>query len=194
MYLRLNVKVKSLSGKTSDLIDRSIPVHKSFRQGAIASSPLFNNSVIDAQKKVEMSFIFRGLDLSLLNYADDILNLSRILALTDKNFASLSEEHNDIGLKFNPSKSECIKFNSKRPGPDSTTGTFSDSDIELSSSLTDLGLPLGTDLKSTCAGLLRHFSTNARTAYGLLVNAKTRYRKKFWIDSISLTQPLMSKP
>ena len=124
-----------------------------------------------------MSFIFRGLDLSLLNYADDILNLSRTLALIEKNFASLSEEYNDIGLKFNPSKSECIKFNSKRPGSDSTTVTLGDSDIELSSSLTYLGLPLGTDLKSTCAGLLGHFSTKARTAYVLLVNAKTRYSK-----------------
>ena len=52
-----------------------------------------------------------------------------------------------------------------------------DSGIEPSSSLTYLGLPLGTDLKSTCAGLLGHFSTKARTAYGLLVNAKTRYSK-----------------
>ena len=82
-----------------------------------------------------------------MNYADDILNLSRTLALIEKNFAGLSEGHNNIGLKFNPSKIECIKFNSKRPGSDCTTVTLGDSDIELSSSLTYLGLPLGTDLK-----------------------------------------------
>ena len=93
MYRKLNVKVKSLSGKNSDLIDSSIPVHIGIRQGAITSPPLFNNSVINAQKKVDMSFIFRCLDLSLLlNYADDILNLSRTRALIEKNFASLSEE------------------------------------------------------------------------------------------------------
>ena len=165
IYRRLNVKVKSLSGNSSDLIDRSIPVHKGIRQGAIPSPPLFNNSVINAQKKVDTSFIFRGLDLSLLNYADYILNLSRTIALIEKNFASLSEEYNDIGLNFNPSKSQCFKFNSKRPGSDSTTVTLGDSDIELSSSLTYLGLPLGTDLKSTCAGLLGYFSTKARKAY-----------------------------
>ncbi|XP_065582962.1 uncharacterized protein LOC136042033 [Artemia franciscana] len=113
MYRRLNVKVKSLSGENSDLIERSIPVHKSIRQGTITSPPLFNNSVIDAQKKADMSFIFEGLGLSLLNYADDVLNLRRTLALIEKNFASLSEEYNDIGLNFNPSNSECIKFNSK---------------------------------------------------------------------------------
>ena len=61
MYRRLNVKVKSLSRKNSDLIDRSILVHKGIRQGAITSPPLFNNSVINAQKKVDMSFIFRCL-------------------------------------------------------------------------------------------------------------------------------------
>ena len=86
-----------------------------------------------------MSFIFHGLDLSLLNCADGILNLSKTLALIEKNFTSLSEEHNDIVLKFSPSKIECIKFNSKRPGSDSTTVTLGESDIELLSSLTYLG-------------------------------------------------------
>ena len=52
MYQRLNVKVKSFSGKNSDLIDGAIPVRKGIRQGAITSPPLFNNSVIDTQKKV----------------------------------------------------------------------------------------------------------------------------------------------
>jgi len=77
-----------------------------------------------------MSFIFCGLDLSLLNYADNILNLSWTLALIDKNFASLSEEYNDISLNFNLSKSECFKFNSKQPGSDSTTVTLGDFDIK----------------------------------------------------------------
>ena len=86
MRRRLNVKVKSLSCKNSDLFDGAIPVHKGIRQGAITSPPLFNNSVIDAQKKVEISYIFRGLGLSPLNYADDTLNLSRTLNLIEKNF------------------------------------------------------------------------------------------------------------
>ena len=79
-----------------------------------------------------MGFIFRGLDLLLLNYADDTLNLSRTVALIEKNFASLSEERNEISLKCNPSKSEFIKFNSKRPGSDSATVTLGDSGIEFS--------------------------------------------------------------
>ena len=99
-----------------------------------------------------------------MNYTDDILNLSRTLALIEKNFASLSEKYKDIGLNFNPSKSECIKFKSKRPGSDSTTVRVTDSTTV-------------TDLKRTCGGLLGHFNTKARTAYGLLVNAKTRYSK-----------------
>ena len=43
-----------------------------FRQGGI-----YNCSVLGAQIKVATSFIFRDLDLSLANYADDILNLGR---------------------------------------------------------------------------------------------------------------------
>ena len=42
-----------------------------------SSPPLYNNSVRESQKDVEMSFTFRGIDISLLNYADDVLNLSR---------------------------------------------------------------------------------------------------------------------
>ena len=45
-------------------------------QGGMSSPQLHNNSVLESQKKVSKKFIY----LSLLNYADNILNLGRTVA------------------------------------------------------------------------------------------------------------------
>ena len=46
----------------------------------MSSPPFYNNSVLEVHKKVQTPFIFRSLDLSHLNYADDVLNLSRTIS------------------------------------------------------------------------------------------------------------------
>jgi len=46
---------------------------KGIMQGGVSSPPFYNNSVLEAQKGIQTSFIFRGFDLSPLNYADNVL-------------------------------------------------------------------------------------------------------------------------
>ena len=64
-----------------------------------------------------MKFIFKGLDFSLVNYADDVLNVSRTQAGIEENFRILSDEYNRIGLNFNHSKSEILVFNRRCQDP-----------------------------------------------------------------------------
>ena len=66
--------------------------------------------MVAPQKKARISFVFKGLDLSILNYADDILNLSRTVSSVEENFSVLSREYAEIGLNFNASKSEVLAF------------------------------------------------------------------------------------
>ncbi|XP_065578592.1 uncharacterized protein LOC136039001 [Artemia franciscana] len=87
---------------------------KGIRQGGVTSRPFYNNSVLEAQKKVQTSFIFRGLDSSLLNYADDVLNLSRTISGIEENFEILRPEYTKIGLKFNAGKSEVVSIDISR--------------------------------------------------------------------------------
>ena len=88
-----------------------VSVEKGIRQGAVSSPPLYNNSVIESQNDVEMRFVFRGIDISLLNYADDILNLSRSFGMIEKNFDVLSNPYSKINLSFKESRSEIVVFN-----------------------------------------------------------------------------------
>ena len=78
---------------------------------AVSSPSFYNNSVIESQKDVEMSFVFRGRDKSLLNYVNDTLNLSRSFGMIKKNFDVLSNAYSKINLYFNKSKSEIVVFN-----------------------------------------------------------------------------------
>ena len=52
------------------------PILKGVRQGALTSPVLFNNCVTGAQDKLNSTFIFKDIDLSLVTFADDLLNLS----------------------------------------------------------------------------------------------------------------------
>ena len=83
---------------------------------------------MEAQKKVVTSFIFIGLDLSLANYADDVLNLSRTYAGIEQNFDILSYQCKQIGLRFNPVKSEIFVVGK-------STGRSSAENIRLGSHL-----------------------------------------------------------
>ena len=81
IYSRLKVFVKVFGQSRPVASTTVIPVTKVIRHGAISSLPLNNNSIIDAW--VVVRFIFRGLDISLLNYADDIFYLSRTRVLIE---------------------------------------------------------------------------------------------------------------
>ena len=75
------------------------PIKTGTRQEAIISRTLFNNSVLDAQAKCLPSCIIGGIDVSLICYADDILNLKRSIQRIHQNFKILKDEY---------SKSDCL--------------------------------------------------------------------------------------
>ena len=83
-------------------------VWKEIHQGEATLPPLYNNSVVAPQKKVRIRFIFKGLDLSILSYADDILKLSKTVLSVEDNFSVLSKEYSEIILNLNASKSEIL--------------------------------------------------------------------------------------
>ena len=87
MYHHLKAKLK---GGTS-LFD----ILKGVRQGGLTSSSLFNNSVLNAQNSGNFSCIHRGFNLSLINIADDVLNLSRTFSGCENAFNQL---YNDIKI------------------------------------------------------------------------------------------------
>ena len=103
---------------------------------------------MEARNKVVTSSIFRGLDLSLANYADDMLNLSKTYAGIEENFDIFSYEYKQIGLRFNPGKREVVVVGM-------STGRSSAENIRLglnlskpSTSITYLSLPIGSSLKA----------------------------------------------
>ena len=158
MYSKLYVVLKVPVSNGYVLSRVRIRVWKGIRQGGVSSPPLYNNSVVEAQKKVITSFIFRSLDLSFANYADDVLNLSRTYAGIEENFDILSYEYKQIGLRFIPEKSEVALVGK-------STGRSSAENIRLglhfskpSSSITYLGLPIGSSLKHTWSLLLEFLS------------------------------------
>ena len=154
MYKNLQVQINILSNEGLVLSSQIVQVKKGIRQGAISSPLLYNNSIIEAQKYVKPSFIFRGVDITLLNYADDILNISRSLTRIEENFDILNEMYGGIGLSFNSSKSEFIVFNGDSSG---AVCKFGNQQVIGSSSIMYLGLPISSDMISTRAGLLRNF-------------------------------------
>ena len=153
-----------------------IRVWKGIRQGGVTSPPLYNNSVVAPQKKARISFVFKGLDLSILNYADDILNLSRTVSSVEENFSVLSREYAEIGLNFNASKSEVLTFG-KSVG-DVGCVQLGNQSVQLSACIKYLGLPIGDSVKTTRALLISHLSEKLRKAFGVLVCCKACYSRR----------------
>ena len=67
--------ISSLSGSFPS--KEMLSVNKGVRRGVETSPSLFNNAIIEAQQVIKPSCFFRGINLSLLNFADDILHVSR---------------------------------------------------------------------------------------------------------------------
>ena len=80
----------------------------------VSSPPFYNKSVLEVQKKVLTSFIFWGIDLSYLNYADDVLNLSRTIPGIEQNFEIFFSEYRKIGLELIAEKNEVVSVDMSR--------------------------------------------------------------------------------
>ena len=114
MYCRLKARIKIVNRITSVVV----PVKKGARQGSLLSPSLYNNSVLNAQACVNISFISKNINVSLLTYADDLLNLSRSIRGLQLNFSILCDEYRKIGLAFNTSKSTVLFFNDSPSQPE----------------------------------------------------------------------------
>ena len=143
MYNNLRAQIKIPSCPTESVV---VPVRKGVRQGSVVSPTLYNNSVLPAQAQVATSCVSKGIDVSLMAYADDLLNLNRSADRLSKNFDVLSREYNKIGLSFNVSKSAVLFFNAGYYEKEIPLG---DSAVKLCESTTYLGLPIGRSLYST---------------------------------------------
>ncbi|KAK2703419.1 hypothetical protein QYM36_018114 [Artemia franciscana] len=156
MYSRLKVRIK-LSGKLSR---RFAVVKKGIKQGAVSSPDLFNNSISTAQSKVAPCCIFKGIDVSLVGFADDLLNFSRILSSLESNFKILEMEYDEIGLSFNVTKCEVLLFNWNASQPEIQLGSQV---VMPSKSIVYLGLPIGETLQHTRALLVKHIEKKIRS-------------------------------
>ena len=107
LYMYHHLKAKLKGG--SFLFD----ILKGVRQGGLTSPSLFNNSVLNAQNSVKFSCIHRGFNLSLITFADDVLNLSRTFSGCENAFNQLYNEYKNIGLSFNVEKTAVVAINFK---------------------------------------------------------------------------------
>lgn len=177
MYSNLKARVNVPCVNALTLSSSLIPVEKGIRQGALTSPPLFNNSIISSQEPVQSTCIFRGLNVSLIDYADDILNASRTLIGIEETFRVLSKEYGNIGLSFNPQKSEVLVFNSRVKDSVPVDVIFGIYTIKSSSKIMYLGLPICSDLKETRDCLVSLFAVKTRRAYGILVSMKCHFNR-----------------
>ena len=99
------------------------------------------------QQKVLTTCIFNGIDVSLANYADDILDISRTAFGIEENFGILDREYKRIGLRFNESKTEVLVFNHCSDCP--TNVQLGEHVIEAQDTLTYLGVPIGLNFRAT---------------------------------------------
>ena len=60
-----------------------------------------------------MTYILRGIDLTLIRYADDVMNLSHFFRELEDIFIKLQLECAHIGLHFTAEKSSVMLFNWK---------------------------------------------------------------------------------
>ena len=108
--------------------------------------------------------------MTIVGFADDILNFSRQITSLESNFNILSSQYGDIGLSFNVSKSEVMLFNwNKSVLPHIQLGSQSVKPVE---SLVYLGLPIGDTLSSTRSLIITHIERKIRTAYGATISSK----------------------
>lgn len=178
MYNKLSAVILIPSPSGTFPSKEMLSVKKGVRQGGKTSPSLFNNAIIEAQQVIKPSCFFRGINLSLLNFADDILHVSRSISLFQQNYDSLAAAYKQIGLSFNESKTELLFFNgSKNELSINLSVKIGDTLIKPCESLTYLGLPISSTLKDTRSALTNHLCSRLRASYGLLVANKYRFNR-----------------
>jgi len=150
MYNNLRAQFKIPSSTPEFVV---VPVGKGVRQGSVVSSSLYTNSVLPAQAQVATSVASKGIEVSLIMYADDLLKLNRSADRLSKNFDVLSRDYNKVGLSFNVFKSVAVFFNARYYEEEIPLG---DSAVKPYESITYHGLPIGQSLYSTGTLLIRH--------------------------------------
>ena len=103
-YNHLAVVIRLPDGTVTRFV---IPVRRGVKQGALTSPVTFNNCILNAQSSAVPSCILKGMDVSLIAYADP----SRTVQSFGRNFAILSKEYAKINLTFNEEKLDVVLFN-----------------------------------------------------------------------------------
>ena len=95
----------------SNLLTDDIPIHIGVKQGAVTSPTIYNNATLPAQCQLSSCCIYKGTDLSVLCYADDVVNISRTISGLEKCFLDICKNYSDIGLSLNAEKCDVLIFN-----------------------------------------------------------------------------------
>ncbi|XP_065565830.1 uncharacterized protein LOC136030690 [Artemia franciscana] len=114
MYNKLSDVILIPSPSSTFPSKEMLSVKKGKRQGGKTSASLFNNTIIKTQQVIKLSCFFHGINLSLLNFAEDILHVSCSISLFQQNYNSLAAAYKQIGLSFNESKTELLFFNGSK--------------------------------------------------------------------------------
>ena len=115
-------------------------------------------------QEIIIYLIFKGVDLSLVVFADDLLNLS----CTFQGCSSVSpEEYEHIGLSFNTDKTVVLPFNYKE---NRNSISLSGSEVSFACSLTCLGIPIGANLKETVNLAIKNYASKIWSTYASLTS------------------------
>ena len=95
----------------SNLLTDDIPIHIGSKQGAVTSPTVYNNATLPAQSQLCSCCIYKGTDLLILCYADNIFDISRTTSKLEKYFLEISKNYSDTGLSLNTGKFDVLIFN-----------------------------------------------------------------------------------
>ena len=92
-------------------------------------------------------YIYKGMDLSILCYADDVHNVSRTTRGLEKCFREISENYREIGLSLNAVKCEVLIFNELGvTRVDDASIDLNGIEVNPCDKMTYLGQPIGKNL------------------------------------------------
>ena len=125
-----------------------------------------------------MTDILRGIDLSLISYADDVLNLSCLLCSLEENFIQFQVEYGKIGLQFNKKKSDVLLFNAKQGS--AVDVRLGGATIWLAKDIVYLGICIGQihigwSMLEMCHLLQSHLQKQISLAYSCVVVYKHQF-------------------
>ena len=115
--------------------------------------------------------------MSLITYANDMLNSSRSVSGMEENFIVLQNDYKQLGLEFNEEKLEILLFNWKSV-PDAFTIALGNAKFKPVQFVTYLGLPIGSTLKTTCLLLITDVQNRIDFSYSKVVSNKLRLNRK----------------